>query len=151
MPAYSNILVAIDFDGVEQQVLQRCVLLQQDSRCAVTVLHAAVSPMEVYGVYLGNSAYLDMTEKFDEDAIRDQLQEQLVDLVANSGLDADSVLVEFGRSVDVIVDQAERRNTDLIVLGSHGKHGLGLLLGSVANGVLHRAPCDVLAVRQHSD
>ena len=36
---------------------------------------------------------------------------------------------------------------DLIVIGSHGRHGLALLLGSTANGVLHGAPCDVLAIR----
>ena len=36
---------------------------------------------------------------------------------------------------------------DLIVVGSHGRHGLALLLGSTANGVLHGATCDVLAVR----
>ena len=36
---------------------------------------------------------------------------------------------------------------DLIVVGSHGRHGLALLLGSTASGVLHGAPCDVLAVR----
>jgi len=33
------------------------------------------------------------------------------------------------------------------VVGSHGRHGLALLLGSTANGVLHGASCDVLAVR----
>ena len=36
---------------------------------------------------------------------------------------------------------------DVIVVGSHGKHGLALLLGSTANGVLHGANRDVLAVR----
>ena len=36
---------------------------------------------------------------------------------------------------------------DLIVIGSHGRHGLALLLGSTANSVLHHARCDVLAVR----
>jgi universal stress protein A len=36
---------------------------------------------------------------------------------------------------------------DLVVVGSHGRHGLSLLLGSTANGVLHGAGCDVLAVR----
>lgn len=34
----------------------------------------------------------------------------------------------------------------MIVVGSHGRHGLALLLGSTANDVLHGAPCDVLAV-----
>ena len=34
-----------------------------------------------------------------------------------------------------------------LVVGSHGRHGLALLLGSTANAVLHGAPCDVLAVR----
>ena len=42
---------------------------------------------------------------------------------------------------------AEELGTDLIVVGSHGRHGLALLMGSTANGVLHGANCDVLAVR----
>jgi universal stress protein A len=36
---------------------------------------------------------------------------------------------------------------DLIVLGSHGRHGLAVLLGSTARSVLNGAGCDVLAVR----
>jgi universal stress protein A len=39
---------------------------------------------------------------------------------------------------------------DLIVIGTHGRHGLGLLLGSTANGVLHGVKRDVLAVRVHA-
>ncbi|HEY9149438.1 MAG TPA: universal stress protein, partial [Gammaproteobacteria bacterium] len=42
---------------------------------------------------------------------------------------------------------AEETKADLIVLGSHGRQGIQRLLGSTANGVLHGAPCDVLAVR----
>jgi universal stress protein A len=38
-------------------------------------------------------------------------------------------------------------HADLIVIGSHGRHGMGLLLGSTANAVLHGSPCNVLAVR----
>ncbi len=55
--------------------------------------------------------------------------------------------VAFGKPADVIKDQAEKLGADLIVTGSHGRHGLGLLLGSTANGVLHGAPCDVLTIR----
>ena len=40
---------------------------------------------------------------------------------------------------------------DLIVIGTHGRHGLGLLLGSTASGVIHGVQCDVLAVRVSSE
>ena len=46
-----------------------------------------------------------------------------------------------------ILGAAKEHGADLIVVGSHGRHGLALLLGSTANAVLHGAPCDVLAVR----
>ncbi len=46
-----------------------------------------------------------------------------------------------------IIDYAQANEVDLIVLGSHGRHGLQLLLGSTANAVLHHANCDVLTVR----
>lgn len=42
---------------------------------------------------------------------------------------------------------AEENNVDLIVVGSHGRKGIKMLLGSTANAVLHHAGCDVLAVR----
>ncbi len=53
----------------------------------------------------------------------------------------------FGRPESEIHRIAEEQGADLIVVGSHGRHGLALLLGSTANGVLHGASCDVLAVR----
>ena len=46
-----------------------------------------------------------------------------------------------------VVDLAERLKVDLIIIGSHGTHGPALLLGSVANAILHATKCDVLAVR----
>ncbi|MEJ2344256.1 MAG: universal stress protein, partial [Gammaproteobacteria bacterium] len=46
-----------------------------------------------------------------------------------------------------ILDTAKEQQVDLIVLGSHGRHGIGRLLGSTADNILHHADCDVLAVR----
>ena len=42
---------------------------------------------------------------------------------------------------------AEKHKCDLIIIGSHARHGLNLLLGSTANSVLHKAKCDVLTIR----
>jgi len=63
----------------------------------------------------------------------------------------DEQWLEIGSPKLEIVRIAEENNVDLIVMGSHGRHGLALLLGSTANGVLHYAKCDVLAVRLKDD
>jgi nucleotide-binding universal stress UspA family protein len=56
--------------------------------------------------------------------------------------------IEEGDAVDEILRAAEESACDLIVLGTHGRTGLGrLLLGSVAEQVLRRAPCPVLTVK----
>lgn len=59
--------------------------------------------------------------------------------------------VLVGNPAAEIVAYAEESNCDLIVLGSHGTHGINLLLGSVVNAVLHKANCDVLTIRVSSD
>ena len=55
--------------------------------------------------------------------------------------------IEVGSPKREITRVAEEQNVDLIVVGSHGRHGLGALLGATADGVVHYAHCDVLAVR----
>ena len=56
-------------------------------------------------------------------------------------------LVRRGHPGAEIRRAAEELSADLVVLGTHGRHGLALLLGSTANAVLHGATTDVLAVR----
>ena len=58
-------------------------------------------------------------------------------------------LVQTGVPHEEIVTTARAESADLIVIGTHGYGGVDrLLLGSVADRVLRRAPCPVLAVRQ---
>ena len=62
-------------------------------------------------------------------------------------LTPDNCHLGFGQPRQEIHELASEQQCDLIVVGSHGRHGLALLLGSTANDLLHGAPCDVLAVR----
>ena len=48
---------------------------------------------------------------------------------------------------DVLFYLYSAQNIELIVVGSHGRHGFSLIFGSTSNSVLHGAQCDVLAVR----
>ena len=53
----------------------------------------------------------------------------------------------YGRPEREVHRIAEESDVDLIVVGSHGRHGLALILGSTSTSILHGAKCDVLAVR----
>tara|TARA_B100000686_G_scaffold352797_1_gene456019 strand:+ start:716 stop:1141 length:426 start_codon:yes stop_codon:yes gene_type:complete len=87
----------------------------------------------------------------DLSTVQEQIQEQAkthLALFANRlGISQGRQHLIFGRPESEIHQVAEKQNADVIVVGSHGKHGLALLLGSTANGVLHGANRDVLAVR----
>jgi nucleotide-binding universal stress UspA family protein len=58
--------------------------------------------------------------------------------------------VEFGAPHTSIVEMAEREGADLIVMSTHGRTGLShILLGSVTEKVVARAPCPVLVIPSH--
>ncbi|MGB2272178.1 MAG: universal stress protein [Pseudomonadales bacterium] len=106
------------------------------------LLNVGHFPVPTYaGVYGGPEYFVDFND------IRDNLLPKLETLAKEYRLNDATAVVEFGRPTDLIVEVAERESVDLIILGSHGKHGVALLLGSTADGVLHHAQCDVLAVR----
>src|SRR5690242_16553658 len=62
---------------------------------------------------------------------------------------ASEVMVQVGLVEDSILSFVEDQDVDLVVMGTHGRRGLDrLMMGSVAERVLRRAPCAVLAVRE---
>ena len=64
--------------------------------------------------------------------------------IEKTGISKENQQIKFGYPKTVILEKANEINADLIVIGSHGRRGVQLLLGSTANAILH---CDVLAVR----
>ena len=65
-----------------------------------------------------------------------------------AGLDAEARIVPTDPR-GALIDEAKRVRSDLVVVGSHGRSGIGkLLLGSVASHVVTHAPCSVLVVKQ---
>lgn len=74
--------------------------------------------------------------------------EKLSAVAKKYNITLNSTIVESTQITKSIVNYAKSHNSDLIVLGSHGRSGLDkLILGSVANGVLQRANCPVLVVK----
>ena len=140
MSDYQKILVAVDSSEEAIQVLQAAKAIPGIENAEVEVIHVAEKPQAAYGQWI---VYLPISESELQQKLLKRLQER----VSASGLKASSVRVEFGHATDHILQEAGNLHADLVVIGSHGRHGIKLLLGSTANAVLHRAKCDVLAVR----
>jgi universal stress protein A len=142
-----NILVAIDLEGGAEQVLAKAASLVKGQDVNVIIMNVMFFPVPTYPGYYGEGLYSAEQFDLDTDALRRELTPEIVAMANAAGLPDSRVIVDFGRPTDAILDVAEQENVDLIVLGSHGRHGIKMLLGSTANGILHHSKCDVLAVR----
>lgn len=143
MGAYQHILLAVDYSGHSLAVAQRAKDLAEKYQAELSIVHVLDNipmPDTGYGTIISlteDSGYqLLETEKTRLIQIGDQL-----------GVTQANRWLIWGAPKQEIVRLAEREQIDLIVVGSHGRHGLSLLLGSTANSVLHYAGCDVMAIR----
>ncbi len=138
MGTYSKILLAVDLTIESSQVASRACLLDADE---LHIIHV----IEPLSLAYGGDIPMDLSTV--QDQIHDQAKTHLQEFSRSLDVPAERQHLVFGRPEAEVHRIAEEICADLIVVGSHGRHGLSLLLGSTANGVLHGAICDVLAVR----
>lgn len=142
MDDYRHLLLATDFAPESRHVGRRAVELAHRYGARLSLLHVVdYVPLE-----LSNDMML--AEPVDVDGrLVEEARQNLERLAVELGQGDAQRWVTLGSTGAEIKRTAEEHGVDLIVVGSHGRHGLALLLGSTANAVLHGAPCDVLAVR----
>lgn len=143
MGVYRHILMAIDFGPDHSQVFERAIALAESEAARLSLIHV----VEFLHMDLANELVLPQDMELEGQIVasaRKKLQDmaQAIHLAEPVGQ-----WVEMGSTKQEILRVAEEQQVDLIVIGSHGRHGLGRLLGSTANSLLHGASCDVLAVR----
>ena len=143
-----RILIALDATDEAEEVLEGATLL--NPRGAVEFEVITVIPPLAAGVtgMDGASFAASWPLRDMEETIAQETTRNIRERAAAFGITPDRVATRIGRPAIEIKAHAEKIGADLIVIGSHGRHGLsGVMLGSTANGVLHDAPCDVLTVR----
>ncbi|HFD79047.1 MAG TPA: universal stress protein [Gammaproteobacteria bacterium] len=144
MSEYGNIVVAADFSGEAPAVVRKGVALAKCFDAGIRLLHVID--------YFPEDVPVDLIAPENEDPARflmERAREQLRQLAIDAGCDTAATEVVFSsRSVaHEVVDYAGREGADLLVIGSHGRHGLSEILGATATGIAHRARCDLLVVR----
>lgn len=141
MSMYSKIMVAIDLTEEAPLVLKKAADLARQHSADLLLAHV----VEPVGYAYGGDIPMDLSEL--QDQLDKAAREQLASYGKEYGISEDNQIVTVGRPESEIHHLCEDRSVDLVVVGSHGRRGIQLLLGSTANGVLHGSKCDVLAVR----
>ncbi len=146
MKVYKHVVIAVDLHpNCDKTVVEKGIELAKANGATVSIVHA-VEHINAYGVAEAYSAVLDVEAQLLDDA-----RKELTKLGERLGIPAANQYLEVGAPKSVIMGKVEELKADLIVVGSHGRHGFQLLLGSTADAILHHANCDVLAVRVHEE
>lgn len=146
--AYSHLLIAIDLSEDCNLVLQRASKLTQALSSKVTLVHV-VEPLTMA---FGGDVPMDLSLLQEQQT--EQAQEKLTILAERHELlRENNCHLRYGQPRQEIHLLAKEQDCDLIIVGSHGRHGLALLLGSTTKDLLSGAPCDILAVdlKTHED
>ncbi|MSR31799.1 MAG: universal stress protein [Gemmataceae bacterium] len=142
-----SILVPTDFSKQSRTALQYGIELAKKFNSTLDVLHV----VQDVAVFLPETAVLAPSvavAAFEPllQAAR-KLMEEFLQPFQNQGVPFHSHCEE-GNPLDEILQFAEDKKVDLIIIGTHGHTGFAhMVLGSVAEAVVRRAPCPVLTVR----
>ena len=142
MTKYRKILVAVDLSAEAKPVLARARELRGFYGADLCLIHV-VEPLVTTSDYeLSPDLPLEVERTIEQRAVK-YLQALAGDMDITDALQT----VEIGSVKREILNFAQQQGCDLIVIGTHGRHGVATLLGSTANAVLHGTPCDVMCVR----
>jgi universal stress protein A len=143
MNDYQNILLAVDLSHDDEQVINKAQRIADQYGSRISIIHVLDNipmPDTAYGTEI------PLYEGLNDELLNIK-KTRLSQIGEGLGLDSSRVRMVWGLPHQEIIRMAGEESTDLIIVGSHGRHGIALLLGSTASGVLHHSPCDVLAIR----
>jgi len=145
-----NILFPTDFSSCASQALEHALFLAKRCNAALHIFHAVIlhqrDPHNPAFHFPDLKELHDKLKRITRDSMDGNLRassesEKEVDIKMEEawGVSASGLILEY----------ADAHNIDLIVMGTHGRRGLGyMLLGSIAEEVVRKAPCPVFTVRE---
>jgi nucleotide-binding universal stress UspA family protein len=141
-----TVLVAYDGSDPAQAAVEYAIEEHADKDIVLLRVVEVASGMTDAGLNLIQERFREKPEKLRREA-RKKVAEEIADRFEDAGLEYETAIV-FGDPAREIVDYAEQNDIDQIVVGSHGRDGVSrVLLGSVGEKVVRRAPMPVTVVR----
>ena len=140
--AVRRILVPVDFSDVSHRAIQHAKELAMTYGARLDLLHVVeeIALPAAYGMEPVNLVIPEVVEN-SERALADMAREEI-------GYEHIVVHALTGYAVSTILDFADENDIDLMVIATHGRTGIDrVLMGSVAEKVVRRAPCPVFTVK----
>jgi nucleotide-binding universal stress UspA family protein len=142
MQPFKHILVPTDFASSSARAVETAVALARTFDADLTLMHAWEIPVYPYMEFVLETPNLVMQV---EDAASKRLADALADV--QKSLPRAKSILKMGIPWQQIIDAIKEANADLVVMGTHGRHGLGhALLGSVAERVVRLSTVPVMTV-----
>ena len=145
---YQRILVPVDGSACADRGLSEAIALAKLTGARIRLVHVIDEPFVAMGADGAVGACADLISLARETAQR--VLADATETVKRAGIPVDHVLLDTfdGRLCELVVDAASAWSADLVVIGTHGRRGVGrMLLGSDAEQVLRLSPVPVLLVR----
>jgi universal stress protein A len=150
MYTVGKILVPVDFSACSRAALDYAAFLAARFGASIDVLHIWSPPRAAWGPPYPISVDHDRLVLFERTEAGRKMKEFLAHLEEEGGLQVRG-RIESGDAYATILNVAAGDDYDLIVMGTHGRTGMThLLLGSIAESVVRRAPCPVATIRASS-
>ncbi len=148
MPRFRRILVAVDGSPSSDKALDEAIKLAQTVGARLRLVHVMDELGWVNGFESAKAYFDDVLPRMREAGEKLLAAGMGKAIAAQVEVDSELVIQSAGRLCDKLCEEAARWEADLIVVGTHGRHGFDrLLLGSEAEQIVRHASVPVLLVR----
>lgn len=145
-PPATEVLACIDFSDVSSAVAEQAVRIARAFGGGIHLLHVAAGEPEIAGYDKDSIATFTRDDRAAQLVAEHQRLRELAASLEASGVEV-LPLVVMGDTVDKVLEEAERIDAGVIVIGSHGHGGLHhLLLGSISEAIIRHSTRPVLIV-----
>jgi nucleotide-binding universal stress UspA family protein len=145
---YKRILVPVDGSETSNKALTTALQMAKEAAGRVRLVHVVdeLAYVSGYDQYGGSSG--ELIKIIRESGVK--ILEEAMAIAQSAGVEAEKMMFDnLGERLgETVAHDAKRWNADLIVVGTHGRRGVGrMLLGSGAEQIIRLAPVPVLVVR----
>jgi nucleotide-binding universal stress UspA family protein len=144
MISLKKILCPIDHSDCSKEALKYAVSFAMKDEAKLYLLH-------IIDIRSFNDSLVATSQQIPDEETLEQLKIKLLDCIPEEirdEMEIEAIVIQ-GIPFAEIISTAKKKEIDMIVIGSHGRTGIKhMMLGSVSEKVVRKAPCPVLTVRQ---